>query len=102
MLPTVSQIKIFGKKLVKDNIKSSNELKLRKNLNRLLLNRFVNVYFDALHVHTLWLRENEVSRHKRHFRYLPKHTYGSPKGTLGEKKVVKNAISFPRNNISFE
>ena len=28
--------------------------------------------------------------------------YGSPKGTLGEKKVVKIAISFPRNNISFE
>ena len=28
--------------------------------------------------------------------------YGSPKGTMGEKKVVKIAISFPRNNISFE
>ncbi len=28
--------------------------------------------------------------------------HGSPKGTLGEKKVVKIAISFPRNNISFE
>ncbi len=36
------------------------------------------------------------------FTWTETDNYGSPKGTLGEKKVVKIAISFPRNNISFE
>ncbi len=58
---------------MKDNVKDSNESKLRNDLNSSLLNSFANVYGDLLHVSPIsQLRETEVSGHKRHYQDLAK------------------------------